>query len=67
MKKAIIWTVWVTIWLTPAVVAMCGDNTILMLIALTWAVILYKFTMWCAPDWMKEVLKQVFANEVAVD
>lgn len=67
MKKAIIWFVWVTIWITPAIVAMCGDNAVLMLIALIWSVILYKFTMWCAPNWMKDVLKQVFVDENVVD
>lgn len=58
--KAIIWMVWLLIWLTPVLVGMMSDSPILMLIAIMWAVILYKFSVAYAPEWMKDVLKQVF-------
>lgn len=58
--KAIIWMVWLLIWLTPVLVGMMSDSPVLMLIAIMWAVILYKFSVAYAPEWMKDVLKQVF-------
>ncbi len=58
--KAIIWLVWLIIWLTPVLVGMMSDSPVLMLIAIMWAVILYKFSVAYAPEWMKDVLKQVF-------
>ena len=58
--KAIIWMVWLIIWLTPVLVGMMSDSPVLMLIAIMWAVILYKFSVAYAPQWMKDVLKQVF-------
>ena len=58
--KAIIWLVWLLIWLTPVLVGMMSDSPVLMLIAIMWAVILYKFSVAYAPQWMKDVLKQVF-------
>lgn len=58
--KAIIWMVWLLIWLTPVLVGMMSDSPVLMLIAIMWAVILYKFSVAYAPQWMKDVLKQVF-------
>ena len=67
MKKAIIWTIWILIWATPVIVAMCGNSPVLMLVALVWAVILFKFTMAFAPKWMKDVLNQVFVDEVNLD
>jgi len=66
MKKAIIWTIWVLIWITPVIVAMCSDNEVLMLIALVWGVIIYKFSVAYAPDWMKDVLRQVFVDEESI-
>ena len=58
--KCIIWLVWLIIWLTPVLVGMMSDSPVLMLIAIMWAVILYKFSVAYAPQWMKDVLKQVF-------
>lgn len=58
--KAIIWMVWLLIWLTPVLVGMMSDSPVLMLIAIMWAVILYKFSVAYAPEWMKDILKQVF-------
>ena len=58
--KAIIWMVWLLIWLTPVLVGMMSDSPVLILIAIMWAVILYKFSVAYAPQWMKDVLKQVF-------
>lgn len=58
--KAIIWMLWLIIWLTPVLVGMMSDSPVLMLIAIMWAVILYKFSVAYAPEWMKDVLKQVF-------
>lgn len=63
-KKVIIWSVWVLLWLTPVLVAMIGDSPVLMVISLLWAVILYKFSVAYAPEWMKKVLNQVFVPEV---
>jgi hypothetical protein len=63
MKKGIIWSVWVLLWLTPVCVAMIGDSPILMVIALLWAVIMYKFSVAYAPGWMKEVLSKVFVPD----
>lgn len=64
MKKGIIWSIWVMIWLTPVVVSMCGNSAILMIIALLWSVIMYMFSKAYAPRWMKDVLNQVFVPEV---
>ena len=58
--RFIIWMVWLLIWLTPVLVGMMSDSPVLMLIAIMWAVILYKFSVAYAPEWMKDVLKQVF-------
>ena len=58
--KFIIWMVWLLIWLAPVLVGMMSDSPVLMLIAIMWAVILYKFSVAYAPEWMKDVLKQVF-------
>ena len=58
--KEIIWMLWLLIWLTPVLVGMMSDSPVLMLIAIMWAVILYKFSVAYAPEWMKDVLKQVF-------
>ena len=63
MKKGIIWSIWVSISLTPVVVSMCGNSPILMIIALVWAVIIYKFSVAYAPAWMKEVLSNVFVPD----
>lgn len=63
-KKIIIWSVWVLLWITPVLVAMISDSPVLMIIALLWAVILYKFSVAYAPEWMKEVLNQIFIPEV---
>ena len=63
-RKVIIWSVWVLLWLTPVLVAMISDSPVLMVISLLWAVILYKFSVAYAPEWMKEVLYQVFVPEV---
>lgn len=63
-RKVIIWSVWVLLWLTPVFVAMISDSPVLMVISLLWAVILYKFSVAYAPEWMKEVLNQVFVPEV---
>ena len=52
--------VWLLIWLAPVLVGMMSDSPVLMLIAIMWAVILYKFSVAYAPEWMKDVLKQVF-------
>lgn len=60
MKKTIIWIIWVVIWITPVLVAMIGNSPVLMLISLMWAVILYKFSVAYAPQWMLDVLKEVF-------
>lgn len=63
-KKVIIWIVWVLLWLTPVLVAMIGNSPILMTIALLWAVIMYKFSVAYAPGWMKDVLDQIFVDEL---
>lgn len=63
-KKVIIWSVWVLLWLTPVCVAMIGDSPILMVIALIWGVIMYKFSVAYAPGWMKDVLDQIFVDEL---
>lgn len=63
MKKSIIWIIWILLWLTPVLVAMIGDEPILMVIALIWAVIMYKFSVAYAPAWMKDVLNQIFVQE----
>jgi len=64
MKKGIIWCVLVLLWLTPVLVAMIGNSPILMTIALLWAVIMYKFSAAYAPGWMKDVLDQIFVDEL---